>query len=119
MDFNNKVNRIKELENGGNYTKYNSERQIKNTKNRIRNMKDKVTRSNVCLDSRRRKKREARIFEEIMAEIFFRIDKAHQTTDSRKLRNLKKYKLIYPPDIMVKLKNNQNKKKTLKVNSEK
>lgn len=65
------------------------------TKNRVRNMKDIMTRSNICLNSRR-ENREAAVFEEIMAEIFFRIDKRHQTTDSRKLRNLKKYKSVYP-----------------------
>lgn len=59
------------MECGGNYIKSNSERQkYKNKTNRIGDMKDRVKRSNICLNSRKRENRDAAIFEEIMAEIF-------------------------------------------------
>lgn len=60
-------------------------------KNRIKNMKDIMRRSNICLNSRRRENREAAIFEEIMAAIFSELTKDTRP-DSRKPTYLKKYK---------------------------
>lgn len=46
-------------------------------KNKIRVIKDRVRRCNICLNSRRRENREAAIYGNTVAEIFFRIDRVH------------------------------------------
>lgn len=50
-------------------------------KKKNRKHEDRVKRSNICLNSRKREKRETVIFEEMMAEIFYRFSEGHQTTN--------------------------------------